>query len=171
MNTRDSVKNVEMHEKFMKSALCEAEKASKKGEVPIGAVIVHDGKIIARAHNLRETNFDATAHAEVVAIKKAGKKLKRWNLSDCDLYVTLEPCAMCSGAIVYSRIRTVIFGAYDLRFGCCGTLMNLVEDERLNHRASVIGGILHDECVKYVKDFFAEKRKNPRPKYTAESKK
>lgn len=145
-------------EAFMKKALAEADKAAKKGEVPIGAVVVHNGKVVARAHNLRETDGDPTAHAEVLALRKAGKKLGRWNLSDCDLFVTLEPCAMCSGAAVYARIRRVVYGAYDLRFGCCGTLMNLSADERLNHRARVIGGVLHDPCVKLLKDFFKDKR-------------
>ena len=146
-------------EKFMRAALKEAMKAGESGEVPVGAVIVLDGKIIARGKNEREKCDDPTAHAEVVAIRKAGKKLGRWNLSDCDLYVTLEPCAMCGGAIVYSRIAHVYYGADDLRFGCCGTVMNIAADPRLNHRAEVEGGILKDECIKPIKDFFKEKRK------------
>ena len=129
-------------EKFMRAALREAFKAEKNGEVPVGAVMVCDGKIVARGKNERETKKDPTAHAEIVAIRKAGKKLGRWNLCDCDLFVTLEPCVMCSGAIVYSRIRTVYYGADDLRFGCCGTVMNLAGDERFNHRARVERGIL-----------------------------
>lgn len=145
-------------ERFMRAALREADKAGQNGEVPIGAVVVRDGKIIARGKNERETKKDPTAHAEVVALKKAGQKLGRWNLSDCDLFVTLEPCVMCSGAIVYARIRTVYYGADDLRFGCCGTVMNLAQDERLNHRARVVGGVLQQECIAPIQKFFHEKR-------------
>ncbi len=153
------------NEKFMKAAIAEAKKAGDKGEVPIGAVIVCDGKIIARGHNERETKKDPAAHAEVVAIRKAGKKLGRWNLSDCDLYVTLEPCVMCSGAIIYSRIRTVYYGADDLRFGCCGTIMNLVSDPRFNHRAQIERGILQEECLAPIKEFFRIKRKEGKRKF------
>ncbi len=145
-------------ERFMRAALKEAAKAGEKGEVPVGAVIVQNGKIVARGGNARETAHDPCAHAEVVAIRKAGKKLGRWNLSDCDLFVTLEPCVMCSGAVVYARIRTVYYGADDLRFGCCGTVMNLAQDERLNHRARVVGGVLREECVLPIQNFFREKR-------------
>lgn len=152
-------------EKFMRAAMREAEKAGENGEVPVGAVIVCGGKIIARGKNERETKKDPAAHAEVVAIRKAGKKLGRWNLSDCDIFVTLEPCVMCSGAIVYSRLRSVYYGADDLRFGCCGTVMNLVQDTRLNHRAYTEGGILKDECIAPIREFFREKRKAPRAKY------
>lgn len=153
------------HEKFMRQAIKEALKAGEAGEVPVGAVIVKDGKVIARGKNERETKKDPTAHAEVVAIRKAGQKLGRWNLSDCDLYVTLEPCAMCGGAIVYSRIAHVYYGADDLRFGCCGTVMNIVTDPRLNHRASVEGGILKEECLAPIKEFFREKRKTGKRKF------
>lgn len=145
-------------EKFMRAALKEAMKAGALDEVPIGAVIVCDGKIIARGKNERVYKDDPTAHAEVVAIRKAGKKLGRWNLSDCDLFVTLEPCVMCSGAIIYARIGKVYFGADDLRFGCCGTVMNLAEDKRFNHRAVTEGGILRDECLAPIREFFREKR-------------
>lgn len=152
-------------EKFMREAMKEADKAGALGEVPVGAVIVCDGKIIARGKNERETKKDPAAHAEVVAIRKAGKKLNRWNLSDCDLFVTLEPCVMCSGAIVYSRIRSVYYGADDLRFGCCGTIMDLVGDERFNHRANVEKGILKDECLLPIQEFFREKRKTGKRKF------
>ena len=151
--------------KFMKAALKEAAKAEALGEVPVGAVIVQGGKIIARRKNERETKKDPAAHAEVVAIRKAGKKLNRWNLCDCDIFVTLEPCVMCSGAIVYSRIRAVYYGADDLRFGCCGTIMNLVSDERFNHRAETEGGILKEECLAPIREFFAEKRKSGKRKF------
>ena len=154
----------EQKEKFMRAALREAEKAGAAGEVPVGAVIVRDGKIIARGKNERETKKDPAAHAEIVAIRKAGKKLGRWNLSDCDLFVTLEPCVMCSGAIVYARIARVYYGADDLRFGCCGTIMNLVADPRLNHRAETEGGILQEECLAPIRAFFREKRKTGKRK-------
>lgn len=152
-------------DKFMRAALREAAKAGALGEVPVGAVVVRNGKIVARGKNERETKKDPTAHAEAVAIRKAGQKLGRWNLSDCDLFVTLEPCAMCGGAIVYARIRSVYYGADDLRFGCCGTLMNLVQDERLNHRAAVVRGVLKDECLQPIRAFFAEKRKSGKRKF------
>lgn len=155
----------EQKEKFMRAALSEARKAGEKGEVPVGAVIVRDGVILARGRNERETKKDPAAHAEVVAIRKAGKKLNRWNLADCDLFVTLEPCVMCSGAIVYSRIHGVYYAADDLRFGCCGTVMNLVGDARFNHRAEVEGGILKDECLMPIQEFFHEKRKQGKRKF------
>ncbi len=155
-------------EKFMRAALKEAFKAGEAGEVPVGAVLVKSGKIVSRGKNERETKKDPTAHAEVVAIRKAGKKLGRWNLSDCDLFVTLEPCVMCSGAIVYSRVRTVYYGADDLRFGCCGTIMNLAQEPRLNHRAEVEGGILKEECIAPIKEFFRDKRKLGKRKFDAE---
>ena len=155
----------EQKEKFMRAALREAEKAGAAGEVPVGAVIVRDGKIIARGKNERETKKDPAAHAEIVATRKAGKKLGRWNSSDCDLFVTLEPCVMCSGAIVYARIARVYYGADDLRFGCCGTIMNLVADPRLNHRAETEGGILQEECLEPIRAFFREKRKTGKRKF------
>lgn len=152
-------------ERFMAVALQEAAQAASLGEVPVGAVIVRDGKIIARGKNERETKKDPAAHAEIVAIRKAGKKLGRWNLSDCDLFVTLEPCVMCSGAIVYARIARVYYGADDLRFGCCGTIMNLVADPRLNHRAETEGGIIQEECLEPIRAFFREKRKTGKRKF------
>lgn len=152
-------------EKFMRAALAAAKKAGEKGEVPVGAVVVQNGKVISRGGNARETEKDPAAHAEVVAIRKAGKKLGRWNLSDCDLFVTLEPCMMCSGAIVYARIRTVYYGADDLRFGCCGTMMNLVQDARFNHRAEVVGGVLREECIAPIQAFFREKREAGKRKF------
>lgn len=166
-NTADSTQiyTAAQKEKFMRAALKEAQKAGDAGEVPVGAVLVCDGKIAARGKNERETKKDPAAHAEVVAIRKAGKKLGRWNLSDCDLFVTLEPCVMCSGAIVYARVRNVYYGAPDLRFGCCGTVMNLVGDPRFNHRAQVEGGILADECLAPIQAFFHEKRKEGKRKF------
>ena len=154
------VESKNLDESFMIEALKQARKAEGVGEVPIGAVIVRDGKVIARAYNLRQTTLDATAHAEILAIKKACKKLKTWHLVDCDLYVTLEPCPMCSGAIINSRIKRVIFGAFDKKAGCCGTLYNLPLDERFNHRPlEVIGGVLQDECAELLSVFFSEIRR------------
>lgn len=149
---------------FMKEAIKEAKKAELKGEVPVGAVIVCDGKIIARAHNLRNTLCDGTAHAEVLAIKKAGKKTGAWNLSGCDMYVTLEPCAMCGGAAVNARIRKIYFGAYDKRFGCCCSIMNVV-DSGLNHRVETEGGIMEEECSAMLTAFFKKLREQPKKKY------
>ena len=147
-------------EDYMRLALAEALKAGEDDEVPVGALIVKDGEIVSFGRNMRNTAPDATSHAEIVAIRSACKRLGRWNLSDCELYVTLEPCVMCSGAIVYSRIKRVIFGAYDRRFGCAGTVYNLVADEKFNHRALVTGGVLEEECLKPIREFFAEKRKD-----------
>ncbi len=143
--------------KFMRAALKEAQKAEQKDEVPVGAVVVCDGKIVARAHNLRNTTCDGTAHAEVLAIKKAGKKLGRWNLSGCELYVTLEPCAMCAGAMVNSRIKKVYFGAFDRRYGCCGSIMDITDSE-LNHRVEAEGGVLEAECAGIISAFFKNLR-------------
>ncbi len=142
----------------MKQALIEARKAYGKDEVPIGAVIVKDGKVIARGHNTRQQTQNAVNHAEMIAIQKACKKVGSWRLCDCDLYVTLEPCPMCAGACINSRLNAVYFGAYDAKAGCAGTLYNLPEDERFNHRLKVEGGILQQECVKILSDFFKQKR-------------
>ena len=147
-----------MEEKFMKQALIEARKAYGKDEVPIGAVIVKDGKVIARGHNTRQQTQNAVNHAEMIAIQKACKKVGSRRLCDCDLYVTLEPCPMCAGACINSRLNAVYFGAYDAKAGCAGTLYNLPEDERFNHRLKVEGGILQQECVKILSDFFKQKR-------------
>ena len=142
---------------FMERALKQAEIAYKKGEVPVGAVVVKDGKVISRGYNLRETTNDPTAHAELLAMKKASKKLDSWRLSGCTLYVTLEPCPMCSGVIINSRIARVV--AYDQKAGCCTTLYHLCNDERFNHRAEILGGVLEEACAKILSDFFKEKRK------------
>ena len=147
-----------MIEKFMKEALKEAKKAYKKLEVPIGAVIVKDNKIIARAHNLRETKKQACAHAEILAIEKACKKIGAWRLEECDLYVTLEPCAMCAGAIINSRIKNLYIGAMDEKGGAVGSKINLLKDIKLNHTVEVESGILEEECSKILKDFFKELR-------------
>ena len=148
-----------MEIKFMKAAIREAKKAMEKDEVPIGAVLVLDGKIIARAHNKKESKNQATRHAEIEAIEKATKKVGHWWLEDCDIYVTLEPCAMCAGALINSRLRNIYFGAYDKKGGCCGSLYNLPVDVRFNHRLGVEGGILERECAEILTNYFKKKRK------------
>lgn len=147
------------NEKWMKEAIKQAKKAAQKDEVPIGCVIVKDDQIIARAYNKREMKQCSTAHAEIIAIEKACKKLGSWRLEDCDLYVTLEPCPMCSGAIIQSRIRNVIFGAYDPKGGCMGSNMNINDVRGFNHYPDIEGGILQDECSRLLKEFFKAKRK------------
>lgn len=141
-------------ERFMKEALKEAKKAYNKLEVPVGAVIVKDGKVISRAHNLKETKFDTTKHAEILAIQKASKKLNSWRLLDCDMYVTLEPCSMCAGALINSRLRKVYIGANDEKTGAVGSVFNLLEDYTFNHKVEVEKGILKDECQNILKEFF-----------------
>ena len=149
-----------MQEKFMKEALKEAKKAYKKLEIPVGAVIVKDGKIIARGHNLKETEEDTTKHAEIIAIQKASKKLSAWRLIDCEMYVTLEPCAMCAGAIINSRIKKVYIGTMDEKTGAVGSVLNLFEDFTFNHKVEVEKGILQEECKNMLKQFFKELRKS-----------
>ena len=149
-----------MQEKFMKEALKEAKKAYKKLEIPVGAVIVKDGKIIARGHNLKETKEDTTKHAEIIAIQKASKKLSEWRLIDCEMYVTLEPCAMCAGAIINSKIKKVYIGTMDEKTGAVGSVLNLFEDFTFNHKVEVEKGILQEECKNMLKQFFKELRKS-----------
>lgn len=144
--------------KWMQEALLEAQKAMSKGEVPIGAVIVYQDTIIGRGHNLRETNHNPLAHAEIMAIEEASKHIQAWRLTDCTLYVTLEPCPMCAGAIVQSRITKVVYGTTDIKAGCAGTLMNLLQEPRFNHESQVISGVLQSECSQILKDFFKQLR-------------
>ena len=146
-------------EKYMQEAIKEANKAKKKEEVPIGAVIVLNGEIIGRGHNRREETQDATTHAEMMAIRDANQRLGNWRLEEADLYVTLEPCPMCSGAMILSRIRTIYYGAADPKAGTAGTLMNLLNDPRFNHQVNVEGGILEKECAFLLTDFFKILRK------------
>lgn len=146
-------------EKFMKEALKEARKAYDKLEVPVGAVIIKDEKIIARAHNLKETKFDTTKHAEILAIQKASKKLNSWRLIDCEMYVTLEPCSMCAGALINSRMKKVYIGANDEKTGAVGSVFNLLEDYTFNHKVQIEKGILKQECEDILKDFFKQIRK------------
>ena len=149
---------MEKDEKFMKAALKEACKSFELDEVPVGVVIVKDDKIIARVHNLRETKQDPTGHAEISAIKKASKKLKSWRLIDCTLYVTLEPCSMCAGAIMWSRIKRVVYGAKDIKGGAIGSSFNLFELKGINHKPEVTSGVLENEASAILKDFFKLKR-------------
>ncbi len=145
-------------EYYMKLAIEEAKKAQKLGEVPIGAIIVKNNEVIASAHNSRETAQLPTAHAEHIAIERASKVVGSWRLEECRLYVTLEPCVMCAGAIVMSRIPKVVYGATDPKGGCSGSLMNLLEESRFNHRAEVIKGVLEQECGDLLRNFFRELR-------------
>jgi tRNA(adenine34) deaminase len=142
----------------MEQALAEAQIAYELDEVPIGAVIVKDGIIIGRGHNLREREKDPTLHAEMIAIRQASDVLGGWRLMDCDLYVTIEPCPMCAGAILQARIQRVFFGARDPKAGCAGSLYNLLEDPRFNHRVEVVEGILEDQCSRIMRNYFREKR-------------
>ena len=141
-------------EKFMKQALIQAQKAYEIEEIPVGAVIVKDGKIIAKAYNQKETKGDPVAHAEILAIQRASKKLGRWRLDDCDLYVTLEPCSMCAGAIIQARINNLYIGTSDHKTGACGSVLNLLQDYTFNHKVNVTTGIMKNECEKILKDFF-----------------
>lgn len=153
-----------MDEFFMNLAIEEAKKAEKLGEVPIGAVIVKDNKVIASAYNLRETTQNAVTHAELLAIEKACKAVESWRLEDTTLYVTLEPCPMCSGAILLSRIKRVVYGAADPKAGCAGTLMNLLEDERFNHRCEVVSGVQSEMCGTMLTQFFRGLREKKKEK-------
>lgn len=147
-----------MDEKYMKEAIKQAKKAESIDEVPIGAIIVHNDKIIARAHNLRESKQNAVAHAEIVAIQKACKKLESWRLENCILYVTLEPCPMCSGAILQSRIERVVYGASDPKGGCIESCMQMYEVKGFNHYPMVTSGVLKEECSELLKNYFKQKR-------------
>ncbi len=144
--------------KFMKLAIKQAQKAQEKDEVPIGAVIVSDGKVIAKAHNLMEKTQLATAHAEILAINKACKKLKSWRLDGLEMYVTIEPCAMCAGAIVNARLKTVYFGAYEKKSGCAESKYSILSDSGLNHKTEFVGGIEQETCANIIKNYFKGKR-------------
>ncbi len=147
------------YETFMKEALTEANIAWDSGEVPIGAVVVDgEGNIISRAHNQRESQSDPTAHAEIQALRTAGKARGKWRMEGLTLFVTLEPCPMCAGAIVQSRIKKVVYGCDDPKAGACGTLMNITADSRLNHQVETVGGVLEAECKQLMTMFFKERR-------------
>lgn len=160
----------QVRETYMAMALEEAREAAAIGEVPVGAVVVYEPydrgtrrptgepQVIARAHNMRETAKDASAHAEFLAMREAMEKLDAWRLSDCTVYVTLEPCLMCAGLMQQARVAACVFGAYDPKGGALGSLYDLHDDERLNHSFEVVGGVMEDECSQAMKDFFAERR-------------
>ena len=150
----ESLSKAYTHEYWMREAIAEARKAEAIAEVPIGAIIVCEDHIIARGHNLRETSFNPTAHAEMIAIQAASEHKQAWRLTGTTLYVTLEPCPMCAGAILQSRIDRVVFGASDPKAGCCGTLMNLLQDNRFNHQTDIVEGVLREECGALLSDFF-----------------
>ena len=147
-----------MQKEYMRAALNEAKKAYKKEEVPVGVVIVKEGKIIAKAHNLKESKKDTTCHAEILAIKKASKKLNSWRLENCEMYVTLEPCSMCAGALIQARIKKVYIGAMDEKTGAAGSVLNLFNDYTFNHKVEVENGVMKTECQEILKKFFKELR-------------
>ena len=149
---------LEEKEAFMREALKEAEIALKHDEIPIGCVIVKDGKVIGRGHNAREELQRAVMHAEIMAIENANLSEESWRLLDCTLFVTIEPCVMCSGAIVQARVENVIYGASDPKYGCCGSCIDLVGENKFNHQAKVISGVLGEECSMLMKNFFKELR-------------
>lgn len=150
---------VNVHEKYMKEALKQAKKAYSLGEVPIGCVIVHEGKIIGRGYNRRNTDKSTLAHAEITAIRKASKYTGDWRLEECTIYITLEPCQMCAGAIIQARIPEVVMGCMNPKAGCGGSVLNILENPEFNHQASVTRGILEEECSNLLKLFFTELRK------------
>lgn len=150
--------NLETVERFMKLAIEQARIAEENGDVPIGAVIVHGGRLIAKAYNQRHQLQDPTAHAEIIALTQAAEFLGSWRLHDCTIYVTLEPCPMCAGALVLARIDRLVYGCADPKAGACGSLYNIVQDERLNHRVQVQTGVLEDQCSSLLQDFFRKRR-------------
>jgi tRNA(adenine34) deaminase len=152
-------------ERMMKAALLEAEKAYAKKEAPIGAVAVKDGRILARAHNLRESKHDPLGHAELYLLKKLSRKLKAWRALDVTVYVTLEPCLMCMGALLQARVPRLVFGAMDPKAGACGSLYDLSQDKRLNHRIDVRSGILAEECGAFLSRFFKEMRRRNKARH------
>jgi tRNA(adenine34) deaminase len=148
-----------MHDHFMRIALEEAEQAFRENEVPVGAIVVYDGRVIARAHNQREQLHDPTAHAEMIAITQAAESRQSWRLDGCTLYVTLEPCPMCAGAILQARLPVVVYGATDPKAGAVDTLYHLLSDSRLNHRVETVSGILAVQCGEILSRFFQEQRR------------
>jgi tRNA(adenine34) deaminase len=150
--------NNEQDQRFMRVAIDQAEIARENGDVPVGAVIVHEGRLIAKAYNQREQLNDPTAHAEIIALTQAAEAVGNWHLDDCTIYVTLEPCAMCAGALVLARMDRLVYGCQDPKAGACGSLYNIVQDERLNHRLEVTSGVMEDECRRQLQEFFAHRR-------------
>ena len=155
-------------EMFMREALVQAQYAEAAGEVPVGAVVVRDGGIIATGFNCPISGHDPTAHAEIMALRNAAAVCRNYRLPDCELYVTLEPCAMCVGAMIHARLKRVVFGAYDPKTGACGSVVDLFMQKELNHHTTVTGGILQDDCSAMLKAFFAERRKQAKAARQAE---
>ena len=153
---------MEQHERYMRQAIKLAKKAADMGEVPIGCVIVYEGKVIGRGYNRRTTDHNALAHAEITAIRKACKKMGDWRLEDCTMYVTLEPCQMCSGAIVQSRMKKVVIGCMNPKAGCAGSILNLLQVEAFNHQVEMEVGVLGEECSNLMTNFFKELREKKR---------
>lgn len=150
--------SAQQDERFVLSALDEAHRALETGDVPVGAVVVHGGRVIGRGHNQRELLHDPTAHAEMLALTAAAQFLKSWRLVDCTVYVTLEPCVMCAGAIILGRVSRLVFGALDPKAGACGSVFDITSDPRLNHQVSVQGGVLQHECGAILQSFFKQQR-------------
>ena len=142
----------------MRMALREAARGAREGEVPVGAVLVHEGRVLARAHNRPILLHDPSAHAEILALRRAGRKLRNYRLEGCDLYVTIEPCAMCVGAIVQARLRRTVFGAPDLKAGACGSALRVLNHRKLNHRVEIAGGVLGADCASIIQEFFRSRR-------------
>lgn len=153
---------IEFDQRFMNEALKEAEKAFAADEVPVGCVIVHEGIIIGRGYNRTESLQDPTAHAEILAITSASENLGSWRLSGCTVYCTVEPCAMCAGALMLARVERLVFGAPDSKFGACGSIFEIVQSKKLNHRIALSTGILKNECVSLMQEFFKKKREKAR---------
>jgi tRNA(adenine34) deaminase len=154
----DSIKP-SLDEQYMRMAIAQAQTAEENGDVPIGAVIVHNNKIIAKAYNQREQLQDPTAHAEIVALTQAAAALENWHLNDCTMYVTLEPCCMCAGALVLARMKRLVYGCDDPNTGAVKSLYNIVQDKRLNHRVEVTAGVLAEDCIALLQEFFTRRRK------------
>ena len=144
----------------MRMAMREAERGAREGEVPVGAIIVREGKVLARGHNRPIRLCDPTAHAEILVLRRAARKLRNYRLEGCDLYVTIEPCAMCTGAIVHARVRRLIYGAPDPKAGACGTALKVMNHRKLNHRVEIAKGVLQAECAAVIQEFFRNKRKH-----------
>jgi len=149
---------IPLDESFMQEALAQAKQAIEHGEVPVGCVVVHDGAVIARAHNRRETWQDPTAHAEMIALREAARKLGRWRLTGTTLYVTVEPCAMCAGAVMLARVDRLVYGCPDPKAGACGSVFNMVRESQLNHQVKVVGRVLAEDCSQVLKEFFGQRR-------------
>ena len=162
------MKSSELHTKYMRMALREAAKARKIDEVPVGAVAVLDGKVIGRGHNRPVSKSDPSSHAEINALRRAGRKTGNYRLTGASIYTTLEPCPMCAGALVNARVKEVFFGCRDSRAGACGSVMNIASSRKLNHRVRVTGGIMEDSCRRVIQDFFRKKRKGNGGRKTAE---